>query len=99
MARAKTGAVPPLDPNLKWLLVPEAAQYLRVSPQTIHTLIHSGRLKAVRGFGQGFRIDRADLDNLLLREKKIIAPYRRGSHPWVTERWAQERNRKQKTTA
>jgi excisionase family DNA binding protein len=96
MARAKTGAVPSLDPNLKWLLVPEAAAYLRVSPQTIRTLIHSGRLKATRGIGAGFRIDRADLDNLLLRKKKVIPPYRRGTHKWVTERWAKKRTHKQR---
>ena len=100
MARAKTKVTAPvaesqtLDPNLRWLLVSEAAAYLRVSPQTIRHLIHAGRLKAARGIGAGFRIDRADLDSLLTREKKIIAPYRRGSHPWVTERWARERKRK-----
>jgi excisionase family DNA binding protein len=96
MARVKTTNPSPLDPNLKWLLVPEAAQYLRVSPQTIRALIQSGRLKAARGIGAGFRIDRSDLDNLLLREKKVIPPYRRGTHKWVTERWAKKRDHKQR---
>jgi excisionase family DNA binding protein len=94
MARANTKNHLPLDPNLKWLLVPEAAAYLRVSPQTIRLLIHNGRLKAARGIGAGFRLDRADLDSLLTREKKVIAPYRRGSHPWVTKRWAKKRKEK-----
>ena len=84
-------AIPPLDPNLKWFTVEEAAQYLRCGPQKIRDLLHSGQVKAVR-FGH-FRIDRADLDAWLTRGKKTIAPYRRGTRPWVAKRWAAKRAR------
>jgi excisionase family DNA binding protein len=91
-ATASVAEPSPLDPNLRWLTVDEAAQYLRVGPHTIRHTIHSGELKAAR-FGQGFRIDRTDLDQLLLRKKRIVAPYRRGTHPWVAKRHAENRKR------
>jgi excisionase family DNA binding protein len=90
---SKKADFPLPDSNLRWLLVTEAALYLRVSPQTVRSLIHHGRLKAVRGIGQGYKIDRADLDNLFLREKKVIPPYRRGAKPWVAKRHAANRQK------
>lgn len=83
-----------LDPNLRWLNLREAAFYLRVSTQSVRHLIHDGQFKAAR-LGNNFRIDRADLDALMLRRKRVVAPYRRGTHPWVTKHWARERQKVQ----
>jgi excisionase family DNA binding protein len=46
------------------LLVKEAAARLRVTASTVHRLIASGTLKAVK-VGKGVRISRASLDALL----------------------------------
>lgn len=45
----------------KWLSVSEAAEHLRVHPDTIRALIKAGRVSAVR-FGRSIRIDAAQLD-------------------------------------
>lgn len=79
-----------VDPNRKWLSVFEAAQYLQCAPNHIRRVIHAGDLRAVR-FANSFRIDRADLDQLMMKRKQRIAPYRRGTRPWVTRRHAAER--------
>lgn len=94
MPCSKKAAVilPPFDPNLRWFLVEEAAQYLRLSPQTIRHAIHAGELRAVR-IGKGFHLDRVDLDQLMDRRKDTIPPYRRGTRPWVAKRHAQNRKR------
>jgi excisionase family DNA binding protein len=81
----------PIDPNQRWFNVAEAAQYSRASRQKIRQLIHRGLLKAVRGVGSGYLIDRADLDSFLTRQKRIIPPYRKNSHPWVARRHAENR--------
>jgi len=83
---------PPTEP-FRWLTVDEAAIYLRVSPGTIRGLIHRGELRAAR-IGTLFRLDRADLDQLMLRRKRSVAPYRRGTHPWVAKRWALQREQR-----
>ncbi len=96
MPRAKKAAAPavepPIDPSLRWLLVVEAAQYLRLSPQTVRQAIHSGELKAIR-IGKGFHLDRTDLDRMMISRKKTIPPYRRGTRPWVAKRHTQNRKR------
>ena len=74
----------------RWMTVESAASYLSVHAQTIRRLIRSGGLQAssVRSL---YRIDRTDLDNLLLRSKKFFGPYRRGTKPWVAKRHAENR--------
>lgn len=84
-------AEPESDPNnLKWFNVALAARYALCSQTYIRQLIHGGELKAVR-LGQTYRIDRVDLDQFLTRRKRFVAPYRKGTHPWVAKRHAQER--------
>ncbi len=82
---------PPLDPNLKWLLVEEAARYLRVSPQYIRGVIHAGELKAAK-FGQGYRLDRADLD-LFLKTFRRTKETRTPGCQRATPQTASERQR------
>jgi excisionase family DNA binding protein len=74
----------------RWLDVREAAAYLGVSIGYIRRLIHDGELKAGR-LGMNFRIDRLDLDQLMLRRKRIVAPYRHGTKPWVSARHKKNR--------
>lgn len=93
MPGIKKKFLPEVDPNQRWLTVLEAARYLRVSPQLIRRSLHDGSLKAAP-FGQGYLLDRADLDQFVMRRKRIIPPYRRGTRPWVAERWAQQREHK-----
>jgi|ERR1700733_7059937 len=84
-----------VDPFQRWLLISEAAAYLRVCQQTIRALIHNGELKAAR-IGKSYRIDRADLDVMAERRKKIQPRYRTNSHPWVAKRWAEFRRKQAK---
>jgi excisionase family DNA binding protein len=90
MAHSKKATVAeqlPVDPNVKWLTVEEASRYLRVSAQYVRRILHGGELKAAGlGGSAGFRIDRVDLDQLMLRRKRTVPPYRKGSHPWVAAR-------------
>lgn len=65
MSRSKE-APPVIDPNQRWLTVSEAAVYLHLSNQTIRNLLHSGELRSCH-FGNTFRIDRTDLDEMMLR--------------------------------
>jgi excisionase family DNA binding protein len=83
---------PPLviDPNQRWFTIALAAIYIQLCQQSVRSLIHSGELRAVH-FGNTYRIDRRDLDELMLRKKRIVAPYRRGTHGWVRERHAAAR--------
>jgi len=92
--------VAPLIPisDRRWLTLPEAASYLALSPNTVRHVIHAGELRAAR-IGLMFRIDRTDLDQFMLRRSQIITPYRKGSRPWVAERWAKHRAAKQKRAA
>lgn len=91
MSRSKK-LILPLDPNQRWLTVTEASRYTRLSPTSIRSFIHAGRLKAVPdGIAHGYRLDRVDLDAFMIRQKRIIAPYRRGTHPWVARRHAANR--------
>lgn len=78
----------------RWLSLAEAAAYLSFSANRIRKFIHDGELPATR-VGAIFRIDRAALDSLMLRRNQIIAPYRKGTRPWVTARWAEKRTQKQ----
>ncbi len=92
MSVHKASDVSPTDEaNCRWLNVAQAAAYLHVCQNVIRNLIHQGELHAAR-IGNQFRIERCDLDRLMLRRKRRVAPYRRGSRPWVAER--HERNRK-----
>jgi len=83
-----------VDPNKRWLTTAEAAEYLSVSVQSIRGFLHRGEIPAVRlgpSLG-GYHIDREDLDKWLERRKRIVKPYRRGSRPYVAERWARQRD-------
>ena len=75
----------------RWLDVDQAAVYIPSSPQTIRGLIHKGELRAAQLGGRYYRIDRVDLDQLLIRRKRIHRPYRVGSRPWVKARHAKNR--------
>ena len=76
----------------RWLAVDAAAAYLGVSANYLRKLIHDGDLKAGR-LGNNFRIDRLDLDQLMLRRKRVVAPYRKNTRPWVARYHAQNRKR------
>jgi len=82
----------PLDSNSRWLDVEEACLYVRCSPGYLRKLIHAGELRASR-FASGFRLDRIDLDQLLIRRKRTISPYRKNTRPWVAKRHAAKRDR------
>jgi len=84
-------------PNQTYFTVDEASQYLRVSTGTIRQLIHSGEIQAAR-IGLGYRLDRADLDHALARRKRIVPPYRKGTHPAVADMWAKKRAKKAKAS-
>ena len=75
--------------SVRWMSIASAASYLKIHPQTIRRLIHSGELRAAK-IGH-YRVDRNDLDGLLLRRKRFFAPYRKGTKPWVAQRHAQNR--------
>ena len=77
-------------PDSRWMSIASAALYLNVHPQTIRRFIHCGELRAAK-IGH-YRIDRNDLDSLLLRRKRFFNPYRRGTKPWIAA--MHERNRR-----
>ena len=77
----------------RWLAVNAAAAYLGVSQNYLRKLIHDGDLKAGR-IGNNFRIDRLDLDQLMLRRKSVVPPYRCGTRPWVTRRHRAARSKR-----
>ena len=71
----------------RWLTVEAAAAYLSVHPQTIRNFLHRGDIRATRlSDSSPYLIDRIELDRLLERRKKIVRPYRKGTHPWVAKR-------------
>jgi excisionase family DNA binding protein len=84
---------PTIDPNQRWLTVADAAVYARRSSPTIRAMLHRGEVPAAR-FGAGYLIDRADLDRWLERQKRLVRPYRRGTKPWVADRWARARKKR-----
>lgn len=88
----------PSSPSQRWFTVDEAALYLRVSPGTIRQLIHTRDVRAVSHLGQGYRLDRNDLDLLLEKRKKFHAPYRKNTHPWVAARHAAKRQDKKRAS-
>jgi excisionase family DNA binding protein len=95
MSKTEKHAPPQQQPNplpQRWFTVEEAASYLRVSHQTIRNILHSGQLKAAR-VGARFRIAIEDLDDFLARSRRAVAPYRRGTRPWVARRHAANRKR------
>ena len=83
----------PSEADRRWLTTDEAALYLRCSPQTIRSLIHRRELPASR-LGQDFRLDRNDLDRLLERRKQLHKPYATGTHKWVSQRHAENRQKR-----
>jgi excisionase family DNA binding protein len=87
----RVAEVSPTGPNTRWLTVDQAAAYLQVIPNTIRNLIHDGSLKAAR-LGYKFRIERDDLDKLMVQRKRVVPPYRRGTRPWVSARHAEARD-------
>ncbi len=80
-----------LTPPERWLTIAEAAAYMRLSQQTVRNFIHEGELRASR-LGSIYRLDRQTIDEFMVRRERAIAPYRRGTRPWITEMHA--RNRK-----
>lgn len=90
----KSVEVPPLvSPDLnqqRWLTISEAAVYSRRCDQTIYGWIHDGLLRVSKPDAQ-YLIDRHVLDEFLVRHEKVVAPYRRGTHEWVTKRHAEAR--------
>lgn len=76
-----------------WLTVEQAAQRLQLSSGYVRKLIHDGILKVIVIGPGSQRIDRADLDQMMQRRKKILAPYRTGTHPWVAARFAKGKKR------
>jgi excisionase family DNA binding protein len=105
MPRSKKATAPvaeqPLDPQTsqpaapqlnRWLAVEAAAAYLDISANYLRRLIHDGQIKAIR-FGHNFRLDRLDLDQLMIRRKRVVPPYRKNTHPWVAKRHAVGRKR------
>jgi len=83
----------PILKDSRWMLISDAAVYLRVHPQTIRNALRRGDLKASRlAPGSGpFLLDRLEIDRLLERQKRILPPYRKGSRPWVARRHAANR--------
>lgn len=79
-----------IDPSQRWFTVAQSAAYVQLCEQSVRGLVHAGELRAVH-FGNTYRIDRRDLDELMLRRKRTIAPYRKHSRPWVAERHAAAR--------
>jgi len=84
--------------NQVWFTVDEAAAHLRLSPSYIRHLIHDRQLKAAR-VGNEFRLEKCDLDQLLTRRKKFMAPYRKNTRPAVAKRWAEYREQKSRKLA
>lgn len=83
----------PAAPQLnRWLAVEAAAAYLAISANYLRKLIHDGQIKAIR-LGNNFRLDRLDLDQLMLRRKRVVPPYRKNTRPWVAKRHAKNRKR------
>jgi excisionase family DNA binding protein len=77
----------------RWFSVLEAAAYLGCSPNLIRNLLHNGELRA-SNVGVLYRIEKSDLDSLMLRRKRRVPPYRKGTHPWVSQRHERARNKK-----
>jgi excisionase family DNA binding protein len=80
----------------RWFDIAESALYLVVSQGYVRALIHDRKIPATR-LGNTFRIDRVDLDRLLESRKKLQAPYRKNTRPWVAARWSEEREQKQQS--
>lgn len=85
-------------PNQRWFTISEAAVYLRVSAGYVRYLVHDRKIKATR-LGNAFRLDRVDLDRLLESRKKLQAPYRKNTRPWVAARWSEHREKQRKGPA
>jgi excisionase family DNA binding protein len=91
--KSPPAVAPTPDSERQWLTTDQAAAYLCVSPQTIRAILHRHEIRAVRlgpSLG-GYHIDKNDLDKWLERRKKVVAPHRRNSRPWVAARWAKQR--------
>jgi len=93
MSVSKNSPIVESPVNLRWLNVAVAALRAGCSPQSIRHFIHQGLLKAAK-VGPGFLVDIADLDKFLERRKRFFRPYRKGTRPWVSKRWAQRRKRR-----
>ena len=79
----------------RWLNVDEAAVYLGVCRGTVLNILRRGELRAVqRVAGSPYSLDIHDLDRYQESHKKLIPPYRRGSHPWVAKRWKDQRRKR-----
>ena len=74
----------------RWLTISEAALYMRRSEQYIRNLIHTGQIRVAKPDSK-YLLDKNDLDEFLIRHKRIAAPYRRGTRPWVKARHAANR--------
>jgi excisionase family DNA binding protein len=90
-SKKNKNALPFPAADQRWLTIYGAAAYTQLSSQNIRNRIHAGELRASR-IGVIYRIDRNDLDQFMLSRKKTVAPYRKGTRPWIAAMHA--RNRK-----
>src|SRR5208337_4192491 len=97
LSKHKENTLIPLSERI-WFTLPESASYLSFSAKRVRRFIHDGELPATR-VGLTYRINRAHLDQLMLRHNKVQPAYRKGTHPAVARRWAEYRTKKQKRAA
>jgi excisionase family DNA binding protein len=57
----------------EWLMVPEAAQELRIPRSRCYELIQRGELPAVRIGERSIRVNRSELERFLLETRRVVA--------------------------
>jgi excisionase family DNA binding protein len=56
-----------------WLTVPEAAKLLRIPRTRCYELIQRGALPAVRIGERSIRVNRQELEEFLLKERRVVS--------------------------
>ena len=74
----------------RWLDLRTAAAYESGSISSVRRQIRRGELKAVTILGH-LVVDKNDIDELMLRNKRTLPPFRVGTKPAVAERHAKAR--------
>lgn len=77
-------------PDQRWMRIDAGARYMGRSVQYVRNLIHAGKLRVSKPDSQ-YLLDRNDVDEFLIRHKRIAPPYRRGTRPAVALRHARKR--------